>query len=386
MTDLTRRTFIGASLATLVAGKMSWSRSSEGELIDIVPFVEEGGSPIGTLIEGSHQGRLVVDLAKIRQESLVTPNDEFFIRTRYPDGLKHEGPWEIALRGHVREETTLRLSDIEGDAESMGSQLLECSGNSKFRKFGLLSSAEWSGVPVATILDRMHPSSRATRLLVTGHDEHSDVRTPRGKGASWIFDFEQLDRAGAFLATGMNGKPLPKDHGEPVRLIMPNWYGCTCIKWVSELELVDDEAASTSQMREFSSRTHQDGVPEMARDFIPATMDQTGMPIRVEKWRSEDGVFYRVWGLLWGGDAPTDRVSIRFREDLPAEPLENLDHHRNDTWTLWSHTWRPTEPGRYDLTLSVDDPGIRTRRLDRDFYLRRVDITEISQTASRTGL
>jgi len=373
-TAFDRREFLGASLSALLVPELSWPVTPADELLGLVPFVEEGGSPLGTLIEGSHLGRLVVDLKKLTKDKLVTPNEEFFIRTRYPDGLHHEGPWELAVRGHVREEKSLRLADLLGDVEPMGTQLLECSGNSKRREFGLLSSAEWSGIPIRKVLDRMHPNAKATRLLVVGHDEHSDFRTPRGKGASWIFTFDQLERAGAYLATAMNAQPLPRDHGEPVRLMMPNWYGCTCIKWVHELALVDDDAPSTAQMREFSSRTHQDGVPEMARDFIPATMDQTGTAVRVEKWRSGEELVYRVWGLLWGGERTTDDVRIQFRDDLPAEPLESYDHRVNNSWTLWSHTWRPKEPGRYVITLSVDDPTIRTRRLDRGYYARQIDI------------
>ena len=375
MSFVSRREFLGTSLLALASGRLH--AEPDAELLGIVPFVEEGGSPIGTLIEGSHQGRLVVDLAKLDVDSLVTENDSFFIRTRYPDGLRVDGPWELKLRGHVREEKTIRLDGLLPHVEPMGLQLLECSGNSKFRKFGLLSSAEWSGIPIQRVLDVAAPSAKATRVLISGHDEHSDFRRPRGRGASWVFSFEQLERAGAFLATEMNGRPLPKDHGEPVRLIVPNWYGCTCIKWLDEIALVDDDQPSTNQMREFAGRTHQDGVPELARDYQPATMDQTGMVVRVEKWRGEGGLVYRAWGVLWGGDRTTDRVTIRLRDDLPPEPLERYEHVDNRTWTLWSHTFRPKEPGRYVIRLEVDDPAIRTRRLDRGYYARQVDIAEV---------
>lgn len=298
MASITRREFIGTSLSAAIFGAHGWTALANGELLEIIPYVEEGNSPIGTLIEGSHQGRLVVDLAKLTEETLVTPNDEFFIRTRYPDGLDPKGRWTIQASGHVREPSSIALDSLLGDVEPQGLQLLECSGNSRRRKFGLLSSAEWSGIPIFKVIDEARPTSKATRLLVVGHDEHSDFRTPRGRGASWIFTFDELERAGAYLATAMNGKPLPKDHGEPVRLLVPNWYGCTCIKWIREIQLVDDDAPSTQQMREFSSRTHQQGVPEMARDFIPATMDQTGMPVRIEKWLVDGKLVYRVWGVL----------------------------------------------------------------------------------------
>src|SRR5438034_9585635 len=76
-------------------------------------------------------------------------------------------------------------------------------------------------------------------------------------GASWAFSPEQLEKAGAFLATELNGQPLPKDHGAPVRLVVPGWYGCTSIKWVNEITLVREEVEATSQMLEYAARTLQ---------------------------------------------------------------------------------------------------------------------------------
>jgi DMSO/TMAO reductase YedYZ molybdopterin-dependent catalytic subunit len=92
-----------------------------------------------------------------------------------------------------------------------------------------------------------------------------------------VFSFDDLERSGAFLATHMSGEPLSLDHGAPVRLIVPGWYGCACIKWVNEPRYVGVEEPATSQMTEFASRTHQDGAPELARDFLPAEIDVAAM-------------------------------------------------------------------------------------------------------------
>ena len=60
------------------------------------------------------------------------------------------------------------------------------------------------------------------------------------------------------------------------------WYGCTCIKWLNAITFVDNDAEATSQMQEFAARTHQHGVPKLAKDYKPAIIDQAAMPIRVE--------------------------------------------------------------------------------------------------------
>lgn len=103
MTGVTRREFLETSVSAAVFGLPGWSALANGELLGTVAFVEEGRSPIGTLIAGSHQGRLVLDLETLTGDTLVTLNDAFFIRTRFPDGLHPKGGWTIETGGHVRE-------------------------------------------------------------------------------------------------------------------------------------------------------------------------------------------------------------------------------------------------------------------------------------------
>jgi hypothetical protein len=143
-------------------------------------------------------------------------------------------------------------------------------------------------------------------------------------------------------------------------------------------------------MREFAARTHQPfdsrevasslraGGPLLARDFEPAVIDTAAMPVRVEKWTDGGRVFYRVVGIIWGGAKPTDALSIRFKSGTPWVRVEHCPLPASTlTWSLWSHTWRPEAPGRYQIVLKVDDPTIRTRRLDIFFYVREINIDEI---------
>jgi hypothetical protein len=125
-------------------------------------------------------------------------------------------------------------------------------------------------------------------------------------------------------------------------------------------------------MQEFASRTHQDGVPELAADFAPATIQHAAMPVRVETWRRNGALVRRVVGILWGGAAPTSALSIRFGEG-PWEPVDVCPPSSTTaTWTLWSHEWRPARPGEWPIRMRIDDPSIPTRRLDADWYLRTI--------------
>jgi DMSO/TMAO reductase YedYZ molybdopterin-dependent catalytic subunit len=345
-----------------------------GEQLGIAPFMGESERPLEQAFGSGLDGRLFTDLSKLAPTNLVTLNDAFYVRTRYPDLLMPKDPWRIAVLG-LPEPVDLVLDELLPLSASQGTQLMECSGNTRSSSFGLLSSAEWTGIRLLDAINRFNPPAGATRLLVSGFDEHSQPSQRSTPGASWIFTFDDLERTGAFLATAMNGAPLPADHGAPVRLVVPGWYGCVCIKWVNELRFVGDDEPATSQMREFASRTHQSGTPELARDYLPADIDLAAMPVRVEKWLVSGTIRYRVVGIQWGGVARTDQLEINFG-DGAWQRICTTDITPGP-WVLWEHPWRPTATGIHAITLRTTDPSIRTRRLDTGHYLREVEIDQI---------
>ena len=102
------------------------------------------------------------------------------------------------------------------------------------------------------------------------------------------------------------------------------------------------------------------------------------MPVRVEKWRVNGRLEYRITGIIWGGSTPTNALSIRFRSGGPWLRVDRCPMPTSTLmWSLWTHTWRPEEAGRYEIVLRVDDPSIRTRRLDLFFYVREIEISEV---------
>ncbi len=359
---------------------------AEGDYLGTIPFT--GGDPIEfhTLRNAGWDGRLYTDLSRIDFGRPLTPTAEFYVRTRFPDLLDIEAmrPWTIAVEGLVAEPGDIALDALLPLVQPMGVHLMECSGNSRRSHFGLMSTAAWAGIPLTAVLDRIEALPQATRVEVAGFDRHS-VPSAGGHstpGASWIFTREQLERQGAFLAVEMNGEPLPPDHGSPVRLVVPGWYGCTSIKWVDTLRLLDDDAPATSQMREFARRTHQDGVPALARQYAPADLHQAAMPVRIERWRVGGRERLRVFGIAWGGAVPTDRFTIRFRPDDAFEPLDICPPMAdNRTWTLWEHAWDPPSPGDFVIRCAIDEPMISTRRLDVGYYDRFVTVPALADPA-----
>lgn len=321
-------------------------------------------------------GRLFTDLSSLDEGKMLIEAERFFVRSFPPESLDTESPWKIRVRGHVEREDELSLASLEPAIRPQGEVFMECSGNGSGEHFGLMSAAEWEGIPFLEVLERVRPSARAKRILVNGFDQHAEESTRSTIGASWIFTPDQVRRA--FLATHMNGKPLRREHGFPVRLMIPGWYGCCAIKWVDEIRFVDDDEPATSQMIEFAGRTHQDGVPELARDYAPAVVDLAATPVRVERWQVGGRLLYKIVGIVWGGRTPTDRLEIQLGANAPYEPVEICAPYTStDSWTLWTHVWAPTRRADYPIRLRVNDPSRRTVRLDYGYYDRTVRVTEV---------
>ena len=258
MIAIDRRAFLSSALLLPAFAR----QTSTERFVSVMPLGNPGGAapPFGRLLGDGLDARLFTNLSTLAVPRTSpgaprTSTEEFFVRTAFPRTLARTDPWTIRIGGLVRSALEVNLRDLEPLATTSGRYLLECSGNSDPSNFGLISTADWDGIPLPALLDRAAPSSASYRIAVSGVDEEGALVA--NLGARRELDLSPDDLQRALLATRLNGAPLPRDHGFPVRLIVPGWYGCACIKWVDHIDLVPDQAAATAQMQEFAARTHQ---------------------------------------------------------------------------------------------------------------------------------
>jgi len=385
---LTRRDFVRTSALTsgalllgmnhpgLFAVTEAQKPQLDGKPLEELQFLNEGRVEMDSAFGSELDGRLYTSLSGLSNDSLVTPMDRFYVRTRASQILPRPESWAISLDGLVAAPQKLKIAELQAAAKPLGLHLMECAGNTRAAQFGMISVGEWTGVPISEILSRARAKSSATQVLVSGFDRYVATSTTSTPGASWIFPLAELAEAGAFLATRLNSMPLTRDHGAPVRLVIPNWYGCACIKWVQTITLVDQETESTSQMREFASRTGQKGVPDLARDFSPAIIQLGAMPIRIEKRRANQKIHYRVVGLCWGGSRPATSLFIRFNPEEDYVPVQHFRPATDGLWTVWTHDWFPARPGKFLIRLMTKDVGL-TQRINSGYFVREVEIEDV---------
>jgi DMSO/TMAO reductase YedYZ molybdopterin-dependent catalytic subunit len=342
-----------------------------------VKFLNEGPVELDTAFGSELDGRLYTNLEGLDEKGLVIPEERFYLRTRASKILPDPGSWTIGVDGLAVTQKRMKIAELRGREKALGLHLIECAGNTRAAHFGMLSVGDWVGVPLADLISELKPSPAATRVLVSGFDNYVSNSVTSVQGASWIFTFEELQTAGAFLATMLNGKPLSPDHGAPVRLVVPGWYGCACIKWVDRITFSDEAAEATSQMAEYAGRTHQKGSPRLAKEFLSARIGHAAMPVRVEKWVAGGKLTYRVVGLLWGGAETVRKLGIRFNPEEEYVRVESLPVPQTTPWTLWSHWWSPANPGTYTIRLAILEPRMQPIRLESGYYARSVEIEEV---------
>jgi DMSO/TMAO reductase YedYZ molybdopterin-dependent catalytic subunit len=367
------------SLDRLAAQQPCADAAAAGTLLETLPLSRDDGvlQPFGVKFGGPGlDARQITDLAHLEPDRLITPNPLAFIRTECPRAARRRPqPWRIATSGLAAQAGSMTVDDLANLSRPMGTHLLECAGNNNPANFGLMSVAAWDGVPLADLLSRLRPTPQATAMRIDGLDDEGQRSATSVAGASWVLPFAALDRLGAFLALRMNGEPLPPDHGHPVRLVVPGWYGCAWVKWVTAIHLVGADEPATTQMKEFAGRTHQTARHDLASDYAPPDIQAAAMPVRVEKRRTPDGVHYRIVGIAWGGRPPADRLAIRFGPDEAWKPVSMCGPRAAaGVWTLWEYRWTPPEPGVYSIALRVPDASTPQRRLDGGYYIRRVSV------------
>ncbi len=112
------------------------------ELLDVVPFADKGRNFVGLIAGEGRDGRRALDLTRLTSKRMITPIEQFFVRTSHPVELPPVAGWKVSIEGLVEETVSLALPQLEAMAVPLGAQLLECAGSTRNSGFGLMSAAE----------------------------------------------------------------------------------------------------------------------------------------------------------------------------------------------------------------------------------------------------
>ncbi len=263
---------------------------------------------------------------------IVVPNDDFYqIDTALVSPRVNVDDWSLRIHGMVDREVTLDYQELSAMPLLEQYVTIACVSNEVGGR--LVGNALWTGVDLRDVLDMAGVQPDASQIVGRSVDDFT-----AGFPTSWAMDPDRRP----MIALGMNGSPLPVDHGYPARLIVPGLYGyVSATKWLSEIELTTLDA--------FDGYWVPRGWAKEAPILTQSRIDtpRRGMTL-------EAGTVQPIAGVAWAPDRGISRVEVsiddgEWQEAKLSSPLSDA------TWVQWVASWTPETAGQHDIRARATD-------------------------------
>jgi sulfane dehydrogenase subunit SoxC len=295
----------------------------------------------------------------------VTPPGLHYVLTHYDIPAVDPGGWRLEIGGAVARPLSLGLEELRRRPQVTSRVLLECAGNGRARLeprpvsqpwlLEAVGTAEWTGTPLAPLLEEVGVSPGAVDVVFTGAD-HGVERGVEQDYARGLPLAEAL-RPDVLLVWGMNGAPLPPQHGAPLRLIIPGWYGMAHVKWLARIEVLERtfDGFQNATAYRIKVDSHTDGEP-VTRIRPRALLAPPGWPDFMTRERFVRSGPVPVTGRAWSGRAPVTRVEVSTDGGTTWDDavLAPADPEHPYAWRAWSYEWTAS-PGHAELLARATD-------------------------------
>ena len=314
--------------------------------------------------------------------SWMTPPEHFFRVGHYGFPEVDASKWKLELSGLVDKPRSFTLDELKRRKSHEVTVTLECSGNGPAG--GLIGNARWRGTPLAPLLKEAGIKPQAVETVFFAADEG----TEKIRGAEYKQNFARALavrdalKDTVLLCWEMNGQPLGKIHGAPMRLVVPGWYGVAWVKWLNRIELHDRAFLGRFMGRDYVTiRGEKQGDNVIWRETSVGRMNLKSVPARVT--RAKDGSL-KVYGAAWSDGTPIEKVELRV-DDGAWQPVQLSKQNRVPfTWTFWSYEWKNAQAGEHTLSSRATDAQGRVQPAPDDpFIALKKTYWEANQQAVR---
>jgi DMSO/TMAO reductase YedYZ molybdopterin-dependent catalytic subunit len=349
----------GFDAVNLSGGMTAWAVAG-------LPVVTTGPGSAGLVVHRAHPLNCETSIAALIG-GVVMPNARFYVRNHFATPRLDPLSWRLEVNGLVDHPLRLRLRDLHNMRSETLVATLECAGNGRSAfdppaegeqwQLGAVSTAEWTGVPLAEILGRAGLTPEAVEIVFRGADQGS-----AGDAADPIRFERSLPVTGAghpgsLLAYAMNGEPLPLEHGYPLRLIVPGWYAVASVKWLTEIEAIGSPFTGFFQTRRYVYETERNGTVAREPVRLQHVRSVITQPSAGQQVTAGDLV---IRGVAWSGAAPIGTVEV----SIGGGPWHNArligQPHRH-SWRWWELLTRIDSPGETTLRARATDLAGRTQ-------------------------
>jgi DMSO/TMAO reductase YedYZ molybdopterin-dependent catalytic subunit len=301
----------------------------------------------------------------------VTPTGMHYLLNHFDVPYVADAGWHVEVGGLVARPAAVSLDDIKAMPVRTLPVTLECAGNGRgtmtprYPSMPWISeavgTAEWTGTPLKHLLERVGLRKDAVEIAFIGADRGFDSGHEHAFGRSLKREMALSDDV--LLVWGMNGQPLLPQHGFPLRLIVPGWYGMASVKWLTRIEALEKPYDGYQQAVGYHYRSEPEGPrTPITHIKVKSLLVPPGIPDWYTRHRLVDAGAVTLTGRAWsGGGVPIAKVEVGI--DGAWQPAELEAPLGRFAWRGWRAVWNPT-PGEHELSCRATDANGETQPLE----------------------
>lgn len=293
----------------------------------------------------------------------ITPAGLHYLLVHFDIPEVDAAAWRLEIGGLVDNPLSLSLEELKGRPTASVPVTLECAGNGRALLsprplsqpwlYEAIGTAEWTGTPLAPLLAEAGLRDDAAELVFTGRDEGV-----QGEERQWYQRSMTIAQATAdevLLAWEMNGDPIPPQHGYPVRLVVPGWYGMASVKWLHRIEAIGGHFDGYQMERTYRySHGPDDPGDPVTTIRVRSLMAPPGIPDFMTRRRLLDAGPQVIYGRAWAGPATVERVEFSSDGGDTWLDAQLADPVGQWAWREWRCGWRAA-PGQWTLLVRATD-------------------------------
>jgi len=317
---------------------------------------EAGAGPL-VVVKGS-PFNAETPIAAMRES--VTPTQNMYVRSHFPVPQIGQDAWRLSIGGLVTRPTTISLSDLQAMPARRITSTMECAGNGRVGlaplpkgepwSYGAVSTSEWEGVSLRDLLESAGIEAGAVEVLFDGADSGQVENAAGPVSFSRSLPLAKALDSDTLVAHRLNGKPLPAEHGGPVRLVVPDWYGVASVKWLVKVTLLQQPFTGFYQadryIMESPAGEFQGPLQSMrVRSIIAAPSNGEVLPPGR----------HVVAGVAWSGEGTITRVEVSAGGEEPWREARLVGDAEPHAWRRWEYEWDESRAGRYVLRARATD-------------------------------
>ncbi len=320
----------------------------------------------------------------------VTPAGLHYLLIHYDIPLIDPAEWRLGVGGQVRRELSLSLEELRSRPAVTLAVTLECAGNGRARLsprplsqpwlLEAVGTAEWTGTPLQGLLADAGLDEAATEVLFRGHDR--GVEGGEEQPFERSLPLEEALREEVLLVYAMNGEPLPPQHGFPLRLVVPGWYGMSSVKWLDRITVLDHPFEGYQQARSYRLRqTPEEPGEPLSRTLPRSLMIPPGIPDFATRDRVLEPGPVTIRGRAWSGYGPVERVEVSADGGAGWSDARLGPQTARWGWRSWEWDWAPRELGPYELCCRATDSLGNVQPLEAAWNLGGYANNEVQRVA-----